>query len=102
MSFVALHALAYSFEAACPTGITLKYTITSATAPMTVSVTGVNTNISSLDSVAIPEQVTDGSGITYTVTAIGASAFMESSITGVSIPNSVTSIGSSPSIDVAA
>ena len=84
MSLVA-HALAYSFEAACPTGITLKYTITSATTPMTVSVTGIN--ISSLDSVAIPEQVTDGSGITYTVTAIGASAFNGSSITGVSIPN---------------
>jgi hypothetical protein len=69
----------------------LKYTVTSATTPLTVAVSGLyDTSITSLN---IPSTVTDGS-TPYDVTSIANNAFRDNQgITSLTIPSSVTSIG---------
>ena len=88
----------YDFSAACESGQTLYYKITSSTEPYTVEVVSQNTSSpyysnDPTDNLEIPVSV-EYDNITYSVTSIGSSAFRGcSELTSVTIGNSVTSIG---------
>lgn len=84
----------HDFSAVCSTGQTLYYTITSNTAPYTVSVvipnSGYGNDMNGI--LNIPSSVSH-EGIDYTVKSIGTAAFYNcAGLTEVTIPNTVTSI----------
>ena len=83
------------FSAVCSTGQTLFYTITSSTAPYTVTVDAPENGYGSdmTGALSIPATVSY-QGVDYTVTAIGISAFYRCrDITEVTFPNTAKSIG---------
>lgn len=83
------------FSAVCSTGQTLYYTITSSTAPYTVTVDAPENGYGSdmTGALSIPATVSY-QGVDYTVTAIGISAFYRCrDITEVTFPNTAKSIG---------
>ena len=94
----AIRANAYDFSAACSTGQTLYYNITSNEGSYTVEVTAENETspyytIYPSGNLEIPASV-EYNGITYSVTSVGNNSFRSCyELTSVTIPNSVTSIG---------
>ena len=91
----ALVGWSQDFSAVCSTGQTLYYTITSSTAPYTVTVDAPENGYGSdmTGTLSIPASVSY-QGVDYTVTAIGNSAFYRCrSLNEVTFPNTVKTIG---------
>ena len=93
----AIRANAYDFSAACSTGQTLYYNITSNEGSYTVEVTAENETspyytIHPSGNLEIPASV-EYNGITYSVTSVGNNSFRSCyELTSVTIPNSVNHI----------